>query len=303
MVYYHRVVKQDQEQVWRIEPDEAVIIGIEGAQRGSGTFFSRGRHANIWDAMRAGTEWFEGDQNPFAELDLAPREFYPRIARPISYTRQQFMRSPSAENSSNAVALGVGQATTLMRRLDFICQTVHPESATLNVYGHEIRNLLILAATEVESHWRGVLIANGTTRTRLSTNEYVRLLGPMRLESYAIGFTSFPWLAPVQPFAGWNAADPSRTLPWYDAYNVVKHDREGAFERAQLGHAIHAVSACIVMLVAQFTESIGLGGASDLRRYFRIIEVPRWEAREIYSDYASVYADWTERAHTELIIA
>lgn len=60
------------------------------------------------------------------------------------------------------------QLTSLARKLETICQTVQPSEKNLDVYGHEIRNLLILAATEAEMHWRGILTANGRLVPQLS---------------------------------------------------------------------------------------------------------------------------------------
>jgi len=130
--------------------------------------------------------------------------------------------------------------------------SVQPSERTLVVYGHEIRNLLILAATEAEMHWRGILIANGAPRTtKFSSNEYVKLVEPLKLRDYAINFYDFPDLPPFQPFAGWSREDPTDSLPWYAAYNGVKHNREDEFQRGTLRCAFEAVSANIALLVAQ----------------------------------------------------
>jgi len=56
-----------------------------------------------------------------------------------------------------SVANARSQLTLLVRKLKAICHIVQPSTKTLDAYGHEIRNLLILAATEVEMHWRAVL--------------------------------------------------------------------------------------------------------------------------------------------------
>jgi hypothetical protein len=304
MSYYLRAVGHDQsDQTWRIDDDEAVLLGLSSPQQGPRSYFAREGQESIWDVIRRATPWFEENTCPFHRLELEPRQYNPRIARPISFSRQDYMRSPSAEAERTAVALGIGQATALMRRLDQICQKVHPEPTTFEVFGHEIRNLLILAATEVETHWRGVLVANGATRDRFFTNDYVRLLRPMRLDGYAVGFTSFPWLASIRPFQGWTSSRPTGSLPWYDAYNMVKHDREGVFREARLDHAFQAVSACVIMLVAQFTHSIGLGSKSELSTYFRLTEFPQWEASEIYCDLSEDGRDWSSVQHGDLVIS
>jgi hypothetical protein len=73
-------------------------------------------------------------------------------------------------------------------------------------------------------------------------NEYVVLRDAMKLDEYAITFPAYPWLEAIVPFKGWGSTTkPSRDLPWYDAYNAVKHNREKEFERATLQHAFSAV--------------------------------------------------------------
>jgi hypothetical protein len=149
---------------------------------------------------------------------------------------------------------------------------------TLAVYGHEIRNLLILSATEAEMHWRGILVANGAQAQRLNSNEYVKLNEPLKLIEYQVTFRDFPGLQPIQPFAGWSKEEPTRSLGWYDAYHGVKHNRESEFQRGTLRHAFEAVSACIVLLVAQFGPvalNAELSNAVGLT-------APDWSVEEMY---------------------
>jgi hypothetical protein len=271
--------------LWRIDADEAVRLLVTNPKGGPGTYFERGDAPSIWHAIETGTQWFRVDDPStwtFHRLALDPGRYHPRMARPLMGS--DLMLSPSARLEPNVVASGIGQATTLMRKLDLVCQTVHAVPETFHVFGHEIRNLLILASTEVETHWRGVLVANGVTRDRLTTRDYVKLLRPMKLDDYSVSFPSFPWLEPVRPFEGWSDAEPTTSLGWYDAYNGVKHNREREFHRANLRHAFEAVAACVVLLAAQFTRSIGLGGQSDLSAYFRFDQVPAWAPGDSYID-------------------
>ena len=170
------------------------------------------------------------------------------------------------------VAISRSQFTALMRQLDLICQTVHPREDTFNAFGHSIRNLLILACTEVETHWRGILVANNFIKEQYTRNHYVLLQPAMRLGDYAKDFPSFPWLPPFRPFEGWGT---SQKLGWYDAYNAIKHNREHEFSRATLHHAFEAVSACVIMMVAQFGSIVGLGRNTELNRFFTYRRAPR----------------------------
>ena len=231
------------------------------------------------------TPWFEPDgQCPFHRTVLGPGEFYPRIARPDDqHPGEAPGWNPGARTETNVMAIACGQLATLTRQLDRICQTVHPTEKTFGVFGHDIRNLLILACTEVESHWRGVLVANGVSRGRFDTRDYAALRQAMKLDEYAVDFPAYPWLMPLKPFAGWGSTgSPTRELQWYDAYNAVKHNREAAFERATLRHAFEAVIACAIMMAAQFGLSDGLGQRSELQAFFHISAVPVWALSDVY---------------------
>lgn len=206
----------------------------------------------------------------FFEMELPPGVVYPRIGRPTTANANptsrykpwagpvddQLYGCPANYNSEFAVA--AGQVANLVRQLQDICQVVHPMGANLSAFGHETRNLLVLACTEVEAQWQAILAANGYqgSGSRLNTNDFVKLLLPMRLADYSAQSAQFPWMAAERPFAGWTPSRPTASLLWYDAYNSVKHDREANFARATLGHAFAAVAACHILLVAQGASPI-----------------------------------------------
>ena len=120
------------------------------------------------------------------------------------------------------------------------------------MFGHKIRDVLVLACMEVESAWSAVLHANGFQKDRMTTNDYVKLCVPMLLSDFTILSSQFPVIEPIRPFSGWDDANPTESLPWYSAYNKTKHSRERNFPEATLEHAIHAVGAVLVMMCAQF---------------------------------------------------
>ena len=169
---------------------------------------------------------------------------------------------------------------------------MHPDGRNLDVYGYDIRNLMLLACTEVESHWRAVLKANGVNRSRYTTQDYCSLLGAMKLNEFVISFPDYPWIEPVAPFKDWDRARPTGTLQWYDAYNAVKHDRENNLEQANLRFAFQAVAACAIMIVGQFGEVFGfdLRTSGRPRTFFWIQNGPVW-------DFADCYAEFFETAN------
>jgi hypothetical protein len=87
MSYYLRVVctaNGSSTQVWKVDDDIAVRLGITNPEGGPGTYFKEERGETIWDAIRRMTPWFEPDGKcPFHKAVIQPGEFYLRMARPI----------------------------------------------------------------------------------------------------------------------------------------------------------------------------------------------------------------------------
>lgn len=172
-----------------------------------------------------------------------------------------------------------------------IFRRVEPDQLNADsIYGHEIRNLLALACMEVESSWRAVLRANhyvpSTTKPgaapRYTTMDYVKLAGPLRLSEYFVQLAGYSGVEPFAPFAGWDSARPTESLPWYDAYNETKHDREANFKSATLLRMIHALGAAHVMMYAQFGQCAGVGVGSIDRNDFYPVRQPTWPIEERY---------------------
>ena len=280
-------------QLWLFDFDAqtATRMDVTSPEVGPDTFFRAEPGENIWDCIRRQTSWSADPERLFHAMTLGPGKYYPRIARPLDALvpawEPRLLWSQSFNVEKAYVANARSQLTSLTRKLETICQTVQPSESTLAVYGHEIRNLLILAATEAEMHWRGILIANGAPRTtKFNSNEYFKLVEPLKLRDYAINFYDFPDLPPFQPFAGWSRTDPTKSLPWYAAYNGVKHNREDEFKSGTLRCAFEAVAANIALLVAQF-------GHAALNSPVRLT-VPEWPIEEKYYDLPSrTTAEWT----------
>jgi len=218
------------------------------------------------------------------EMNLNPGEYYKRMARPSDQHPNESPGScPESNQLESTTAVSRGQLISLIRRLQDICQNVHPSHETFDCYGHEIRNLLILACTEVEGQWKAILEANGYIKERYTTNDYVLLNRAMRLNEYGISISHYPWLKEFSPFSAWGTTGkPTQELSWYDAYNSVKHDREKNFKNAKLVYAIEAVCACAIMLFAQF----GFSTAANWRHemfFFAPLMSPKWLPSEVYT--------------------
>lgn len=200
---------------------------------------------------------------------------FPRVYRPIASKPTDY-RPP--QNARALAHLDV-QLELFSDTIKRILRHVEPIDAHLSVFGHEIRNLLLLASTEVEAQWKAILKANGygfqvdaRGVERATTSDYVKLLPVLRLREYASCLPYTPDLAPRAPFASWVASQPTQSLAWYSAYNAVKHDREAQFSQARLEHAIDAVLACEILRKAQFYVA----------PIFEHVSQPRWKGEDYY---------------------
>jgi hypothetical protein len=143
----------------------------------------------------------------------------------------------------------------LITKMQEIFETVEPGHANLKVYGHKIRELLLLAAMEVEASWAAVLKANGYAENRFTTKDYVKLLVPKALDSFSLRLRSYPDFPAAAPFKGWTDQSPTKSLAWYDAYNQTKHNREERLGMATLERTVHAVAGAVTMFYTQFGYS------------------------------------------------
>jgi hypothetical protein len=285
-------------EIWKITDDEAVRLG---PYRGSIWHYRRESNETIWDAIRRQGAWHQPDGTmPIHELKIPPGHYFPRIARSIIPGSQSFAKhrswQPSLADNKTAIAGAKVQLSTLVRQVERICETVHPEEPNLRAYGYDIRNLLIIACTEVESHWRAILKANGLSKARWTTRDYVGLRDAMKLNEFAISFPDYPWIEPVAPFKSWNKEDPTRSLPWYDAYNAAKHDRETQLESATLRFVLDAVAACAIMIAGQFGEVFGfdLRISGRPRTFFWIRSGPTWDLADHYAEaFEGENGKWT----------
>lgn len=296
MTYCVREVQglNQQVQIWKITDDEAFCLF---PTRGGILHYRPATGETIWDAIRRQGGWGRPDVH---ELKVAPGHYFPRIARPMISTPPSFAKQrgwqPSWADNENAIASAKVQLSTLVRQLERVCETVHPEKTNLDAYGYDIRNLLILACTEVESHWSAVLKANAVSGDRWTTCDYTGLKDAMKLNKFAISFPDYPWIKPVAPFENWDERNPTRTLPWYDAYNAAKHDRESKLKRATLRFAFDAVAACAIMIVAQFGEVFGfdLRTSGSPRIFFWIRSGADWDLTDCYAEiFESGNSKWT----------
>jgi hypothetical protein len=232
------------------EPFYIVSVGLTAIEGKSGLY----------------TDWI---QNHFGatnieELELDAGNIIEGIWRPSLFYWEDIKNAlniNSAEQRSQEQALRV-----LVEKLDELLIFIEPSINGLHSYSHKTRELLILACTEVENQWRALLnLANYPVNGRnYTTNDYVKLLPVAYLDEYQIELKNYNSLSPHKPFSGWNASNPTQSLPWYDAYNKTKHNRDTHFSDATFQFAIDAVAANIIMYCVRFGALILLQDTNTL---------------------------------------
>jgi len=208
--------------------------------------------------------------------ELLPAARYPRIWRGSYWT-------PTATEIQAFVGASTS-ANLLRERFRRVLMTIEPEPENRLAFGHELRQLLILASTEVESAWRAVLVANGHPppgNGRFTTNQYCHLIDPLKLKDWAVELVASPRYGPIAPFREWDRDDPTKSLTWYADHHAAKHNREVNLSKATLGNVISAMAALEIMLAAQVGPS-GLGASGSMGAEFQVVQQPDWRLEQQY---------------------
>lgn len=225
-----------------------------GVNHGGGVHFAPYTNPTL-AALKDWVEKSFGDPQP-TESPYVPGTVYKRMFRPLASTGSFDRAIAQDKFTESFVALRI-----LLNKLEELFETVEPTTANLPAYGHKIREILLLGCMEVESSWAAVLKDNGyASAGHFTTNDYVKLLEPMLLDSYELSLQSYPLVPPFTPFANWDRSNPTQSLGWYDAYNKTKHDREANLHLGSLENAIHSVGAAVVLFYAQFGFRFGPTG-------------------------------------------
>ena len=161
-----------------------------------------------------------------------------------------------------------------------VFKVVAPHHNQFSVYGHAIRNIIILACTELDARMQSILAHNGVEPIGkyFEMKDYFKLKEALKLDEYELSFYRYGDLGPFSPFSTW---ENDEQLYWYQAYNHIKHNREKHFAEAKLFNAINAIMAYAIILIAQY------GYRNDLWRetvgkIIHINKEPKWDLEDFY---------------------
>lgn len=246
----------------------------------------------------------------YRRCELDASLYYPRMARPQlnvgSYIGHEglgplYIPNENAQtplpHDKSSLSTSLNQLSIMVEQFKEIFKSVEPTGRNLQSFGSLIRNVLLLAAMEFENECKGVLNANGYKPVgggdRWTTVDFVKTLRPLRLGEYQVRLGYYPNLQPWTPFAGWSSVQPTQTLPWYAAYNAVKHDREVNFHQSTIENALNALIGCAIMLAAQ--HRLITNWKDQIGAFFQFSKHPDWRPEELYINRSGAAAteQWT----------
>ena len=239
------------------------------------------------DAVRAVyAEAIEVRPGTFAPARLSPGQYHPRIWGGW-HDRRQLLGGYSPFDAETQYGSAFNQSMVAARNLfddlEALFKVIEPVRANEKAHGHRLRDLLILCCTEIEANWRAVWLDNTAQAPpkRLTTAHYVRLVEPMALADWAVDLVHYQDFADLSPFGAWTSEEPTQSLPWYEAYNAVKHDR-AELHQATLCHVVQAVAALHILLCAQWGPEHFDPWGGGYRSPLRLAKEPKRSCGDCY---------------------
>ena len=138
----------------------------------------------------------------------------------------------------------------LIQKLQEILLFIEPSEDGLKAYSHKIRELLFLACSDLESTLKKYKFGKNE---RMS--DYIEILKFVDLTKYKISLVGYAKPYKCSPFENWGKNKASQSLPWYEAYNKIKHNREENFHFATLENCINAIAANLIMFAVRFSPT------------------------------------------------
>ncbi len=142
----------------------------------------------------------------------------------------------------------------LYKDFEILFDYIEPCDSNENCYSLRIYELLLRTCTEIESNMKNILIKNGYRRSDdrdLNMSDYAVLNNSHFLSQFEVTMPNWTGKCKISPFEAWCEGIDNK-LPWYAAYNHVKHNRQEKFNEATLKNATLALCGLLVLYSAQF---------------------------------------------------
>lgn len=134
---------------------------------------------------------------------------------------------------------------TLEKRFLSTSNYVELDSRNLNTFSNEFAQLLHSVGAELDNFFKVYCGYNLTDRKTIA--DYAAFI-----------FSSYPEIKEqkmkvidsdieLQPFKDWDQSQPAQSLSWWKAFDQIKHNRYGNFEKANLDNLINTLSALFLL--------------------------------------------------------
>ncbi|MBD3280489.1 hypothetical protein GF389_03110, partial [Candidatus Dojkabacteria bacterium] len=139
----------------------------------------------------------------------------------------------------------------IMKDFDKLLAYIDPSEENLGTFSHRTFELLLRSCTAIEAIFKVLSRDLGYPSENLDMRDYFRINNDSNLElsDYIVKLSS--WRSGkkiVVPYEGWHDGQNYKKLPWYKAYNNVKHDRDQNFKEANFENVINATAGLFTLL-------------------------------------------------------
>lgn len=113
-------------------------------------------------------------------------------------------------------------------------------------FSNEFAKLLLLSASEFEVIAKALCTESGTS---ISNKANIKEISKTILSLYPNIINTkidTPYQI-IKPLAKWSATKPDFGIPWWNAYNKIKHDRTNNFEAANLNNCLESLSSLMIL--------------------------------------------------------
>ena len=158
------------------------------------------------------------------------------------------------------------------------------------VYSIKLMQLLLSLGSEVDAVLRDICQMADTERTSIA--DYARIIvekyPSLRLQRVCVFRSNLI----ISPFQEWDLNCPSQSLPFWNAYNTIKHHRATGYPQASLEAVANAVAALFILNMYRLNEIYMSSEACQQNipnEESTLLYLENWDARYRFSVLKSHY--------------
>ncbi len=175
---------------------------------------------------------------------------YKRIIRPFTtsedYTLGWSYYQEDQRNCTNMMEI-IRSYNVIERDLIKLFEYIEPRQENYQTFSYRIYELFLRATTEFESNAKWVLHDNGYVKDKYNMHDFFKLETSSKLSEYKLLINPHEntriLLEPFKDWQKWN-----HSLKWYQDYNLVKHNRQKDFSKANLFNLLSSIGWLYILI-------------------------------------------------------